>query len=80
MISTDAAEHNENWRRLTETIDLAVKWATMDGPPAIDTTGGGTPVEWDSPKDQMIEQLGRRSTLPVFNAAKYRAQNLPLFS
>ena len=59
MIATDAAEHAENWRRLTGTIDLAVEWATQDGPPIIDTTAGGSPLEWDAVKGRMIDRVGK---------------------
>lgn len=59
MLATDPAEHAENWRRLTGAIDLAVEWATDEGPPAIDTTAGGKAGQWDQLKDLMVERLGK---------------------
>ncbi|MDE0181916.1 MAG: sugar phosphate isomerase/epimerase [Caldilineaceae bacterium] len=49
--------HAANLDRLKQTIDLAVEWASPDGPPAIDTTAGGTPEDWDSRLDMLVARL-----------------------
>jgi sugar phosphate isomerase/epimerase len=37
LLADDPDEFAENWRNLTDTVDLAVEWAGREGPPAVDT-------------------------------------------
>ena len=39
LLATDADELAESWQVLTSTVDLAVEWASRDGPPAVDPSG-----------------------------------------
>jgi len=61
LVATDPAEHHENWRRLTATVDLAAEWATDEGPPVIDTTTGGKAGQWDALRPLLVERLGKLS-------------------
>ena len=56
----DGAEHEENWRRLTGAVDLCAEWAPAGGPPpALDTTLGGRPADWEPRRDFILERVGR---------------------
>ncbi|HEX8959685.1 MAG TPA: sugar phosphate isomerase/epimerase [Solirubrobacterales bacterium] len=59
LLATDPAVHAENWRRLRDTIDLAVEWAGPAGPPVLDTTAGGKSEEWDAVKARLVEETGK---------------------
>lgn len=50
-----AARHH---KYLTDAIDLAVEWAQDAGPPAVDTTVGGKPDDWDSKRELLFERMG----------------------
>lgn len=56
LVATDPDEHAQNWKRLKDTIDLAVDWAIGDEPPCLDTTPGGKPDEWDALKPLLVER------------------------
>jgi len=56
LMEEDDKVHAANLKRLQKTIDLAVDWAGPDGPPAIDTTAGSKPDEWESRKAQLVER------------------------
>ena len=56
LMEEDPQIHAANLKQLQETIDLAVDWAGPDGPPAIDTTAGSKPDEWESRKAQLVER------------------------
>ena len=56
LMEDDPKVHAANRKRLQQTIDLAVEWAGPDGPPAIDTTAGSKPDEWESRKAQLVER------------------------
>ncbi len=58
LLSTDAAEHEANWRRLTGGIDVAVQLAIGDRPPALNTTPGGTPEEWEQIRGLLVDRVG----------------------
>lgn len=58
LLARDAAAHAENWRRLTAAVDLCVDWAGADGPPALDTTLGSGPGDWEEHRDFILERLG----------------------
>ncbi len=56
----DGAEHEENWRRLTGAVDLCAEWAPAGGPPpALDTTLGGRPADWEPRRGFILERVGR---------------------
>ena len=57
MIERDPATADRNWTRLAATVDLALDWALDGAPPAIDTTVGGTPQQWDELKPLMVERV-----------------------
>ena len=58
MIERDPDTAALHWSRLTATVDLALDWAQDGAPPAVDTTVGGTPEQWDELKPLMIERVG----------------------
>jgi sugar phosphate isomerase/epimerase len=58
MIERDPATAALHWARLTAAVDLALDWAQDGTPPAVDTTVGGTPEQWDELKPLMIERVG----------------------
>ena len=64
LVETDPEKHAANFKRLTDTIDLCVEWAAEgvvtghDGPPALDTTAGGKPEEWDELRPLLIDRIG----------------------
>ena len=57
LMEEDTASHAANLERLKATVDLAVDWALADTPPAIDTTAGGSPEDWDGKLEMLIERL-----------------------
>ncbi|MFH1566828.1 MAG: sugar phosphate isomerase/epimerase [Gemmatimonadota bacterium] len=59
VLSRDAAQHAECWRRLTGALDLCAEWAGPAGPPALDTTLGGAPADWDSSGELLLERTGQ---------------------
>ncbi len=67
LMETDPAIHAANLERLHQTIDLAVDWAGADSPPAIDTTAGSQPDEWESRKGELVE---RTQELAAYAQAK----------
>jgi inosose dehydratase len=58
LVERDPTIAAEYWSLLTATIDLAVDWALDGTPPALDTTAGGTPEQWDELKPLLVERLG----------------------
>ncbi len=56
FVATDAEQHKANLTRLQNAVDLAVEWAD-DTPPAVNTTTGGRPDEWEQLKGVLIERL-----------------------
>ncbi len=46
-------------KRLTDAVDLAVEWAQNGVPPAVDTTVGGTPQDWDALSPLLFERMGK---------------------
>ena len=59
LLADDADELAENWQVLTSTVDLAVEWASRDGPPVVDTYVGGAAGQWEQKRELVIERLGR---------------------
>jgi inosose dehydratase len=58
MVERDPDTAARHWARLTAAVDLAVDWALDGTPPAVDTTVGGTPEQWDELKPLLIERMG----------------------
>jgi sugar phosphate isomerase/epimerase len=58
MIERDPDTAERHWASLTAAVDLAVDWAQDGAPPAVDTTVGGTPDQWDELKSLMIDRVG----------------------
>jgi sugar phosphate isomerase/epimerase len=67
LIERDPDLHANNWRRLTGAVDLALDWALNGNPPAIDTTPGGKPEEWEMLKPHLVE---RTAELVEYAAAR----------
>ena len=57
LMDEDSASHAANLDRIKRTMDLALDWASADGPPAVDTTAGGKPEDWDSKLDLLVERI-----------------------
>ena len=56
----EGAEHDENWRRLTGAVDLCAEWAPASGPPpALDTTLGARPDDWEPKRDFILDRVGQ---------------------
>jgi len=58
MIERDPDTAARHWSRLTGAVDLALDWALDGTPPAVDTTVGGTPEQWDELRSLMIDRVG----------------------
>jgi len=58
MIDRDPDIAARHWTRLTAAVDLAVDWAQAGKPPAVDTTVGGRPEQWDELKPLLFERMG----------------------
>ena len=56
----EGAEHDENWRRLTGAVALCAEWAPAPGsPPALDTTLGGLPEDWEPRRGFILDRVGQ---------------------
>lgn len=58
LLETDPDRHAQNMWRLKGGVDLAVELAQGDELPAVNTTPGGKPEEWDTTKDFLAERVG----------------------
>lgn len=58
LLETDPERHAQNIWRLKGGVDLAVELAQGDELPAVNTTPGGKPEEWDTQKDFLAERVG----------------------
>ncbi len=58
LLETDPDRHAQNMWRLKGGVDLAVELAQGDELPAVNTTPGGKPEEWDMQKDFLAERVG----------------------
>ena len=58
LLETDPEIHAKNMWRLKGGVDLAVDLAQGDELPAVNTTPGGKPEEWESKKDFLAERVG----------------------
>ena len=57
LLSIDPEAHAANMARLKGAVDLAVELAQGDIMPAINTTPGGSPKEWDNVRDLLVERM-----------------------
>jgi inosose dehydratase len=57
MIDRDPEIAARHWKRLTDAVDLATEWAIGDAPPAVDTTVGGKPEQWDELFPLVVERM-----------------------
>ena len=67
LLEIDPDAHAKNMWRLKGGVDLAVALAQGDALPAVNTTPGGKPEEWDTKKDFLAERVGE---LVDYGAAK----------
>lgn len=58
LLETDAETHERNMWRLKGGVDLAVELAQGDELPAVNTTPGGKPAQWDTQKNFLAERVG----------------------
>lgn len=58
LLAIDPDAHAENMARLKGAVDLAVDLALDGQPPAVNTTPGGQPDEWETHKRLLIERTG----------------------
>jgi sugar phosphate isomerase/epimerase len=58
MLETDPDTAARNFQRLCDTVDLCVEWALGGEPPALDTTAGGRPEEYDALKPLLVDRIG----------------------
>ncbi len=58
LMDVHAESHAKNMWRLKGGVDLAVELAQGDELPAVNTTTGGKPNEWDTKKNFLVERVG----------------------
>ena len=58
LLETDLDAHTRNFWRLKGAIDLAVDLTQGDAVPAINTTPGGRPSQWEGQKELLVERTG----------------------
>jgi inosose dehydratase len=58
MVDRDPDTAARHWKRLTDAVDLATEWAIDGAPPAVDTTIGGGPDDWDALFPLVVERMG----------------------
>jgi len=58
LLEQDSEKHAENRRRLQGAVDLCAAWAEENGTPALDTTLGGGPNDWEQLRDLILERVG----------------------
>lgn len=58
LLETDPDAHAKNMWRLKGGVDLAVELAQGDELPAVNTTPGGKPEQWDTKKDFLAGRVG----------------------
>lgn len=58
LLETDPDRHAQNMWRLKGGVDLAVELAQGDELPAVNTTPGGKPEEWETQKNFLAERVG----------------------
>lgn len=58
LMDVHTESHEKNMWRLKGGVDLAVDLAQGDELPAVNTTTGGKPDEWETKKDFLVERVG----------------------
>ena len=58
LMDVDPESHKRNMWRLKGGVDLAIELAQGDELPAVNTTTGGRPDEWETKKDFLVERVG----------------------
>ncbi len=58
LMDVDPESHKRNMWRLKGGVDLAIDLAQGDELPAVNTTTGGKPDEWERKKDFLVERIG----------------------
>lgn len=58
LLETDLDAHTRNFRGLKGAIDLAVDLTQGNAVPAINTTPGGRPSQWEDQKELLVERAG----------------------
>ncbi|MYF99776.1 sugar phosphate isomerase/epimerase [Candidatus Poribacteria bacterium] len=58
LMDVDPESHKRNMWRLKGGVDLAIELAQGDKLPAVNTTTGGRPDEWETRKDFLVERVG----------------------
>ncbi|MCZ6680788.1 MAG: sugar phosphate isomerase/epimerase [Candidatus Poribacteria bacterium] len=58
LLETDVDAHAKSMWRLKGAVDLGVELAQGDSPPAINTTPGGKPEEWEAQKQLLADRAG----------------------
>ena len=58
FLESEASSHKANMERLEAAIDLAVDLSSESAPPAINTTPGGRPDEWETVRHLLVDRIG----------------------
>ncbi len=58
FLEADRAKHTANMERLAGAVDLAVELVQGATPPAVNTTPGGRPDEWEAVRERLAERIG----------------------
>ena len=58
LAETDDTGHALNMQRLRDGVDLCVDWTMGARPPALHTTVGGAPHEWEMVKSMVVDRVG----------------------
>ena len=58
FLESEASSHKANMEHLEAAIDLAVDLSSESAPPAINTTPGGRPDEWETVCHMLVDRIG----------------------
>ncbi len=58
FLESEASSHKANMEHLEAAIDLAVDLSSESSPPAINTTPGGRPDEWETVCHLLVDRIG----------------------
>ena len=58
LLETDKEQYAANMQRLQGAVGLALDLTSGEEPPAVNTTPGGRPDEWESVTDLLVDRLG----------------------
>jgi sugar phosphate isomerase/epimerase len=62
LLSDDPTAYRQAANRLGAAVDLCVDLAGGEGPPALNTTAGGTPERWEELRERLVDRLGELVT------------------